>query len=87
MTLRSQVLVAGAVLGARGRTRVLRLGLRGRWRQRFTTLLARIAALPATVAQFAKRAAAEANPPPRPWRPGGADRVLPVRPRAAFPLN
>jgi hypothetical protein len=45
MTLRTRLLVIGAIRGADGRQPVLRLGLRGPWRQRFATLLARIAAL------------------------------------------
>jgi len=45
MTLRTRLLVIGAIRGAEGRKPVLRLGLRGRWRQRFQALLARIAAL------------------------------------------
>jgi len=50
-----------------GRQQILRLGLRGRWRQRFAALLARIAALAvSTVAQFA---ADQKNPVPRPWKP------------------
>src|SRR5229473_2723423 len=57
----------GAIRGADGRQQILRLGLRGHWRQRFAALLARIAALPvATVAQFA---ADQKNPVPRPWKP------------------
>src|SRR5216683_3787171 len=44
MTLRTRLLVIGAIRGAEGRQPVLRLGLRGPWRQRFATLLARIAA-------------------------------------------
>src|SRR5215469_15492674 len=51
-TLRTKVLVIGAILGREGHHTVLRLGLRERWRQRFTTLLERIAALAiSTVAQ------------------------------------
>src|SRR5712691_6838160 len=67
MTLRTRLLVIGAIRGADGRQQILRLGLRGRWRQRFAALLARIAA-PAvsTVAQFA---ADLNNPVPRPWKP------------------
>src|SRR6266849_6486398 len=54
MTLRTRLLVIGAIRGADGRQQILRLGLRGRWRQRFAALLARIAALAVpTVAQFA----------------------------------
>lgn len=67
MTLRTQVLVAGAILGADGRKKVLRLGLRGPWRERFATLLQRIAELAiSTVAQFADYTK---NPTPRPWKP------------------
>jgi hypothetical protein len=67
MTLRTRLLVIGAIRGAEGRQPVLRLGLRGRWRQRFAALLARIAALAvSTVAQFA---ADQKYPVPRPWKP------------------
>jgi hypothetical protein len=70
MTLRSQVLVVGAILGADGRKVVLRLGLRGRWRERFAALLERIASLAAsTVAQFANGAEREPISSPRPWKP------------------
>lgn len=78
-TLRTSLLVTGAILGQQGRTPVLRLGLRGRWRARFAAVLARVAALPPTVAQTATRVIAEANSPPRPWRPRGAGRILPVQ--------
>jgi hypothetical protein len=70
MTLRTQVLVVGAILGADGRQRVLRLGLRGKWRERFAALLKRVA----TVAQSAIAPESFANPP-QPWRerkPGGS---------------
>lgn len=87
LTLRSQLLVTGGVLGARGHTRVLRLGLRGRWRARFAQILARVAALPPTVAQAAKRVIAEGIPPPRPWRPRGALRIVPVQLRLRPALN
>src|SRR6516165_4451098 len=67
MTLRTKVLVIGAILGAEGRPTVLRLGLRDRWRQRFAALLQRIAARAiTTVAQFADYLK---NPTPRPWKP------------------
>ena len=66
-TLRTQVLVIGAILGREGRHTVLRLGLRERWRQRFAALLQRIAALAiSTVAQFTDYLK---NPAPRPWKP------------------
>lgn len=70
MTLRSQVLVVGAILGADGRKPVLRLGLRGRWRERFAALLERIASLAAsTVAQLANATEPLPISPLRPWRP------------------
>ena len=46
MTLRSHLLVTGALVGRDGRQIVLRLGLRGRFRERFTALLNRITSLP-----------------------------------------
>jgi len=67
MTLRSRLLVIGAIRGADGRQQVLRLGLRGRWRQRFAALLARIAAL--AVPTVAQCASDHKNPLPRPWKP------------------
>lgn len=67
MTLRTQVLVAGAILGSDGRKQVLRLGLRGQWRERFAALLQRITELAiSTVAQFVPD---EKNSTPRPWKP------------------
>jgi hypothetical protein len=47
------VLVAGAILGADRHKQVLRMGLRGPWRERFAALLKRISELArSTVAQF-----------------------------------
>lgn len=67
MTLPTRLLVIGAIRGAEGRQPVLRLGLRGHWRQRFAALLQRIAALaPSTVAQFTND---QKNPPSKPWKP------------------
>jgi DDE family transposase len=67
MTLRTRLLVIGAIRGADGRQQILRLGLRGHWRQRFAALLQRIAALAvSTVAQFTNH---QKNPPPKPWKP------------------
>jgi hypothetical protein len=70
LTVRHQVLVVGGILGAHGRTPVLRLGLRGRWREHFAALLARIAAytIP-TVAQFDLRTLTHQLGPPRRWTP------------------
>jgi hypothetical protein len=70
MTLRSQVLVVGAILGAEGRKTVLRLGLRRRWRERFAALLERISSLAAsTVAQLVNGADHVPIFSPRPWKP------------------
>jgi hypothetical protein len=67
MTLRTRLLVIGAIRGTDGRQQVLRLGLRERWRQRFAALLERIAALAvSTVAQFTDY---YKNPAPKPWKP------------------
>jgi len=67
MTLRTELLVAGAILGADGRQRVLRLGLRGPWRERFAALLKRISELASlTVTQFSDD---QKNSTPRPWKP------------------
>jgi hypothetical protein len=72
-TLRTQVLVIGAILGREGRHTVLRLGLRERWRQRFAALLQRITALAiSTVAQLTDYAK---NPALRPWKPRRSGRL------------
>jgi hypothetical protein len=72
-TLRTQVLVVGAILGREGRHTVVRLGLRDRWRQRFAMLLERIAALAiSTVVQFTDDAK---NPALRPWKPRQPSRL------------
>ncbi len=72
ITLRTKLLVSGAILGAEGRHTVLRLGLRDRWRQRFIELLERIAALAiSTVAQLTDYLK---TPAPRPWKPRRAAR-------------
>ena len=42
-------MVIGAIRGADGRRQLLRLGLRGHWRQRFAALLQRIAALAVSI--------------------------------------
>ena len=66
-TLRTKVLVIGAIIGSEGRHPVLRLGLRDRWRQHFAVLLERIAGLAiSTVAQFPDNLK---NIGLRPWKP------------------
>jgi hypothetical protein len=66
-TLRTKVLVVGGLLGSKGRQKVLRLGLRDRWRERFIGLLEHIAALPfPTLAPFTNSLK---NPNPKPWKP------------------
>jgi hypothetical protein len=69
MTLRTDVLVVGAILGADGRKPVLRLGLRDTFRNHFAALLARIASLASTVAQFANSAYGKDSPSPTRWHP------------------
>jgi len=67
ITLRTKVLLIGAILGTEGRHTVLRLGLRERWRQRFAALLERIESLALlTVAQLTDYLK---NSGPRPWKP------------------
>ncbi len=70
LTMRHEVLVIGGILGAHGRQVLLRLGLRGQWRERFAALLSRVAAytIP-TVAQFDLCALTQALGPPRRWTP------------------
>jgi hypothetical protein len=69
MTLRTDVLVVGAILGAEGRKPVLRLGLRDELRDRFAALLARVASLTSTVAQLANLAIGKDSPASSRWRP------------------
>ncbi len=69
MTLRTEVLVVGAILGSSARQAVLRLGLRGRRQARFAAWLDRIAALPrSTASQLADRAKSLGLSPPTAWR-------------------
>ena len=68
-TLRTRLLVVGAILGARARRPVLRLGLTGRLQARFTILLERIATLAGvTVTQFGNWVQRHGFSPPTPWR-------------------
>jgi hypothetical protein len=69
MSLRSQLLVTGALVGRDGREVVLRLGLRGRFRERFTALLDTIASIAQpTVTQLRNTPIPIAFSPPRPWQ-------------------
>ena len=78
-TVRTQLLVRGAILGADGHRRVLRLGLRGRWKEHFAALLARVARLTAsTVAHLANPSTDHADLPCRPWRPRRPYRPSPL---------
>jgi hypothetical protein len=67
-TVRHSTFVIGAILGTKGRHRVLRLGLRGRWRERFATLLARITAL-LTVTPILQPNQLQSLQCPRAWQP------------------
>jgi len=67
-TVRHTTFVIGAILGTKGRKPILRLGLRGRWRERFAVLLARIATLP-TVANITQTEELHHFQTPRPWQP------------------
>jgi hypothetical protein len=69
-TMRHQLLVVGAILGAKGRQPVLRLGLRGYWRERFAALLQRIALFGrSTVTQLQNPLRCQELTPSRPWKP------------------
>jgi hypothetical protein len=84
-TLRARILVVGAVLGARGRRPVLRLGLSGRLQARFAALLDRIATLPrSTVAQVSNGGETQGLSLPTRWR---ARRSRTVFPRLQLRFN
>lgn len=77
-TLRSRLLVVGAILGARGRRPTLRLGLTGQLQARFAALLARVAALARpTVAQLGNWPEVHGFSPPTPWRARRSQTVFP----------
>jgi Transposase DDE domain group 1 len=70
--LRTKVFIIGGILGSEGHHKLLRLGLRDRWRERFVDLLDRIATLAfPTVAQFTQYLK---NPSPKPWKPRRSNR-------------
>lgn len=84
--VRHTTLVVSAILGRKGRTPVLRLGLRGRWRDRFATLLARLASFSTAMHSLHCQ-----DPPkfetPTPWRRRPPTRrQLPLQP-PLFALN
>jgi hypothetical protein len=69
-TVRNTTLVVGAILGQEGRNPVLRLGLKGVFRQRFDTLLARIARwIHPTAGQSGNYAESQLDYRPPPWKP------------------
>lgn len=73
--LRTEHFVAGAIVGRDGREIVLRIGLRGRYRERFAALLERIdSAARATVTQLCNTLEPLAFTAPRPWQPRPARR-------------
>lgn len=77
-TLRSRLLVVGAILGARGRRPTLRLGLTGQLQARFAALLARVAALARpTVAQLGNWPEVHGFSSPTPWRARRSQTVFP----------
>lgn len=79
-SLRARLLVVGAILGAAGRNRVLRLGLKGEFRDTFETLFARIAALSfSTVAQLDFSETEREVIAPSPWRERRRRRASTVR--------
>jgi hypothetical protein len=67
--IRTKVFVIGALLGANGRTKLLRLGLTARWQNDFKILLARLAQLAAsTVVHFHNLLDPLILDRPSPWR-------------------
>lgn len=80
-TLRTSLFVVGAILGARGHQRVLRLGLRARRREAFTTLLARTDPTVAQLTEPRDKAATDKEIPPTPrWRPRRSRTRVPLGP-------
>lgn len=68
--LRHRALVVGGILGAEGRKKLLRLGLRGRRKKQFAAWVRRLAQLDlSTVMQHVKDLKNQRLPPPRAWRP------------------
>ena len=68
-TIRSKVFVIGVLLGSRGRTKVLRLGLTNRWKELFAALLDRVRALTtSTVAHLRKLLETKVLDASSPWR-------------------
>lgn len=79
--LRTEHFVAGAIVGRDGRDVVLRLGLRGRYRERFSALLERIdSTTRSTVTQLRNALEPLAFTDSRPWQPRPARRQSPSQP-------
>lgn len=68
-TIRSKVFVIGVLLGTRGRSKVLRLGLTRHWKTEFQTLLDRVSTFTtSTVAHLQKLLKTPGLDVPSPWR-------------------
>lgn len=68
-TIRSKVFVVGALLGSRGRNKVLRLGLTRHWKEEFEVLLQRVCSLTtSTVAHLQKLLETNQLDSSSPWR-------------------
>ncbi len=79
--LRTKHFVTGAIVGRDGREIVLRLGVRGRYRERFATLLERIDSITcATVTQLRNTLEPLAFTALRPWRPRPPQRSVAHKP-------
>ena len=86
--IRHRCLVVGGILGADGRKRLLRLGLRRRRKAQFVRWLERLAQLDlSTVMQLVKDLKNQALPPPRPWRSRYAGPPSDTRSLLQFSLN
>ena len=78
-TIRTKVFVIGAILGASGRTTVVRLGLVGKWRQEFQRLLGRLATFAhSTAAQLRNSFETNALEAPSCWRLRSPDYMRPT---------
>lgn len=85
-TIRHSTFVIGAILGTKGRNRVLRLGLRGRWRERFAALLAQATTV-LTVTPILQTQELNGLERPRPWQPRRRKRSGHPAQRLLFQFN